>query len=44
MESLQIQLQTSGNWGSLVQILPYLVTIVALAGFFGQSRPPKELT
>ncbi|MDG0817094.1 ABC transporter permease [Bdellovibrio svalbardensis] len=26
-----------------VQILPYIVTIVALAGFIGASRPPKAL-
>lgn len=26
-----------------VQILPYIVTIVALAGFIGESRPPKAL-
>lgn len=26
-----------------VQILPYIVTIIALAGFIGASRPPKAL-
>ena len=26
-----------------IQILPYLITIVALAGFFGHSRAPKSL-
>jgi simple sugar transport system permease protein len=26
-----------------IQILPYIVTIVALAGFIGASRPPKAL-
>ena len=27
----------------LIQILPYLVTVVVLAGFVGRSRPPKAL-
>jgi ABC-type uncharacterized transport system permease subunit len=26
-----------------IQILPYLITIVVLAGFFGKSRAPKSL-
>ncbi len=42
-DALQIRLQ--GNESFLpvqfVQILPYLVTIIALAGFFGQSRASR---
>ena len=26
-----------------IQILPYVITIIALAGFMGHSRPPKAL-
>ncbi|MNL78175.1 hypothetical protein D3C87_2045030 [compost metagenome] len=26
-----------------IQILPYIVTIITLAGFIGVSRPPKAL-
>lgn len=44
-DAVQIRLQ--GNDGLIpvqfVQILPYLITIIALAGFFGQSRAPKAL-
>ena len=46
LEALQILMQ-SENLGvpiQFVQILPYLVTIIALAGFFGQSRAPKALS
>jgi ABC-type uncharacterized transport system permease subunit len=44
-DALQMRLQ--GNTGDIpvqfVQILPYLFTVIALAGFFGQSRAPKAL-
>jgi general nucleoside transport system permease protein len=44
-DALQIRLQ--GNESLIpvqfVQILPYIFTIIALAGFFGQSRAPKAL-
>ena len=45
LEALQIILQSEdlGVPLQFVQILPYLATIIALAGFFGQSRPPKAL-
>jgi general nucleoside transport system permease protein len=43
-QALYIQLQnTSGplqNYSTLVAALPYLLTIVALAGFIGRSTPP----
>ncbi len=45
IDSIQIRLQ-GANTGipvQWVQILPYIVTIIALAGFFGQSRAPKGL-
>lgn len=45
IDAIQIRLQ-GANTGipvQWVQILPYLVTIVALAGFFGSSRAPKAL-
>jgi simple sugar transport system permease protein len=44
-EALQLQLQTAGVGipGELVQTLPWVLTIVALAGFIGRSRPPAAL-
>jgi simple sugar transport system permease protein len=47
-ESLQTRLQGVHVAGveipvQLIQILPYLITIVVLAGFFGKSRAPKSL-
>lgn len=44
-EALQLNLQASGGGvpRELVQILPYALTIVALAGFIGRSRPPGAL-
>lgn len=47
-DAVQIRLQ-GVSWGGyvipvqFVQILPYLLTIVALAGFIGHSRAPKAL-
>lgn len=46
-EAVQIRLQGVSLWGGkpipvqFIQILPYLVTILVLAGFVGRSRPPK---
>jgi general nucleoside transport system permease protein len=46
-EAAQIRLQGVAIWGSkpipvqFIQILPYLVTILVLAGFVGRSRAPK---
>ena len=48
-EAVQIRLQGVSLWGGkpipvqFIQILPYLVTILVLAGFVGRSRPPKAL-
>ncbi|MCE3010975.1 MAG: ABC transporter permease [Proteobacteria bacterium] len=43
IDSLQVQLQGSGLPVQFIQILPYLVTVVALAGFFGRSRAPAAI-
>jgi len=46
-EAVQIRLQGVSLWGGrpmpvqFIQILPYVVTILVLAGFVGRSRPPK---
>lgn len=47
-DALQIQLQGTTFLGhefpiQLVQSLPYLVTLVVLAGFIGKSRPPLAI-
>ena len=47
-DAVQIRLQGVQVAGvevpvQFVQILPYIVTIIALAGFIGASRPPKAL-
>lgn len=47
-DALQIRLQGVEIGGTqipvqFIQILPYIVTIVALAGFFGKSQAPKAL-
>lgn len=48
-DALQIRLQGVVLWGTdpvpvqFIQILPYVVTILVLAGFVGKSRPPKTL-
>ncbi|WP_413559691.1 ABC transporter permease [Bdellovibrio sp. HCB209] len=47
-DAVQIRLQGVQVGGmtipvQFIQILPYIVTIVALAGFIGASRPPKAL-
>jgi len=45
LDALQIRMQGSdlGVPVQFVQILPYLATIIALAGIFGQSSAPKAL-
>jgi ABC-type uncharacterized transport system permease subunit len=48
-EAAQIRLQGVVLWGTdpipvqFIQILPYVVTTLVLAGFVGRSRPPKAL-
>lgn len=47
-DAAQIRLQGVALAGveipvQFIQILPYIVTIIALAGFIGKSRPPKAL-
>lgn len=48
-EAVQIRLQGVAIWGEepipaqFVQIIPYVVTLLVLAGFVGRSRPPKAL-
>lgn len=44
-EAAQIQLQASrvGVPSQLLQMLPYVVTMIALAGAIGRSRPPAAL-
>lgn len=48
-DAMQIRLQGVVLWGEepvpvqFIQILPYLVTILVLAGFVGKSRAPKAL-
>ena len=45
-EALQLNLQATAGGGvprELVQMLPYVLTIVALTGFIGRSRPPGAL-
>lgn len=48
-DAVQIRLQGVPVWDGqpvpvqFIQILPYLVTMLVLAGFVGRSRPPKAL-
>lgn len=48
-DAMQIRLQGVTLWGDqpvptqFIQIFPYVVTILVLAGFVGQSRAPKSL-
>ncbi|HEY3251485.1 MAG TPA: ABC transporter permease [Ignavibacteria bacterium] len=39
-ESFTLQFQSSGIPTQFIQMLPYVVTIVVLAGFIGKSTPP----
>ncbi len=42
-EASQIRLQGLGVPTQFVQMIPYVLTMVALAGFVGRSRPPASL-
>ena len=42
-EALQITLQGSVFPSELLQTLPYLVTMLALAGFIGRAIPPRSI-
>jgi simple sugar transport system permease protein len=42
-EALQIQLQGSSFPNEILQALPYLVTMLVLAGFIGRARPPRAV-
>jgi ABC-type uncharacterized transport system permease subunit len=48
-EAVQIRLQGHSVWGGheipvqFIEILPYVVTILVLAGFVGRSRPPAAI-
>jgi simple sugar transport system permease protein len=42
-ESIEMWVQTGWLPSQLVQSLPYLITLVVLAGFIGRSTPPAEV-
>jgi len=47
-EALSIQMQGAKPFGKdipvqFIQMVPYVLTIVVLAGFIGTSRPPRAL-
>ena len=42
-EALQIKLQGQGIPNEFLQMLPYLVTMIVLAGAIGRSRPPAAV-
>jgi simple sugar transport system permease protein len=42
-EALQITLQGSRFPNEILQMLPYLVTMLALAGFIGRAVPPRSI-
>ncbi len=42
-EALQITLQGSAFPSELLQMLPYAVTMLALAGFIGRATPPRSV-
>jgi len=42
-EALQITLQGSSFPGELLQMLPYLVTMLALVGWIGRATPPRAV-
>lgn len=42
-EALQLNLQSAALPTQLVQMLPYLITLVVLIGFIGKATPPADL-
>ena len=42
-EAMEMWVQTGWLPSQLVQSLPYVITLVVLAGFVGRSTPPKEV-
>ncbi len=44
-EAMQITLQSSGSNipTQFIQMIPYVLTMIALAGFIGRSKPPADL-
>jgi simple sugar transport system permease protein len=42
-EALQIRLQGTAFPNELLQMLPYLATMVVLAGFIGRATPPRSI-
>jgi ABC-type uncharacterized transport system permease subunit len=42
-DALQITLQGSGFPNELLQMLPYIVTMLVLAGFIGRAVPPRSV-
>ncbi len=43
-EAISIQMQgVTAIPVQFIQIIPYVLTLVVLAGFIGRSRPPKAL-
>lgn len=45
VDAVQVQMQGISQRipMQLIQIFPYIITMIALAGFFGKSKPPKAL-
>jgi ABC-type uncharacterized transport system permease subunit len=45
MEAIQIRAQSADLFlpGQFIQALPYLTTVIVMAGFLGRSRPPKAI-
>ncbi len=41
-ESLSIHLQTESRFIQLIQVIPYVLTMIVLAGFIGRSTPPAS--
>jgi simple sugar transport system permease protein len=42
-QAVQIRLQGLGVPTEFIQMIPYVVTIIALAGVIGRAKPPKAV-